>query len=75
MDHPDWNRTFEILSISRGVLRGLGFSVEQINSLTEEHMQAIAETLAENLLHGAGVDFHEEVKFLVSYYVGDIVEK
>jgi len=75
MDHPDWSRTFEILCISRLVLRDLGFHVEQINSLTEENMQAIAETLAENLLHGAGVDFHEEVKSLVSYYVGDIVEK
>ena len=75
MDSLNWNRKFEILSISRRVLRDLGFRVEQINSLTEEHMQALAETLAENLLHGAGVDFNEEVKSLVSYYVGEIVEK
>ena len=75
MDHPDWSRTFEILSISRLVLRDLGFHVEQINSLSEENMHALAETLAENLLHGAGVDFHEEVKSLVSYYAGEIVEK
>ena len=75
MDSLNWNRKFEILSISRRVLRDLGFRVEQINSLTEEHMQALAETLAENLLHGAGVDFNEEVKSLVSYYVGDMVEK
>ncbi len=75
MESLNWSRTFEILSISRRVLRDLGFRVEQINSLTEENMQAIAETLAENLVHGAGVDFHEEVKSLVSYYVGDMVEK
>ena len=70
MDSLDWNRKYEVLSISRLVLRDLGFRVEQINSLTEENMQAIAETLAENLLHGAGVDFNEEVQLLVSYYVG-----
>ena len=75
MDSLDWSCKYEVLSISRLVLRDLGFRVEQINSLTEENMQAIAETLAENLLHGAGVDFHEEVKSLVSYYVGEIVEK
>ena len=75
MDSLDWSKAYVVLSISRLVLRNLGFSVEQINSLTEENMQAIAETLAENLLHGAGVDFHEEVASLVSYYVGEMVEK
>jgi len=70
MDSLDWNRKYEVLSISRLVLRDLGFRVEQINSLTEENMQAIAETLAENLLHGAGVDFNEEVQLLVSCYAG-----
>ena len=72
MDALDWSRKFEILSISRLVLRDLGFTVEQINSLTEENMQAIAETLAENLLSAAGIDFNDEVKFLVSFYVGEV---
>jgi hypothetical protein len=75
MDNLKWSKKYEVLSISKLILRDLGFNVEQINSLTEENMQAIADTLAENLLHGAGVDFNEEVKFLVSYYVGEIVEK
>ena len=71
MDALDWSRKFEILSISRLVLRDLGFTVEQINALTDENMQAIAETLAENLLSAAGIDFNDEVKFLVSFYVGE----
>ncbi len=72
MDSLDWSRKFEILSISRLVLRDLGFTVEQINALTDENMQAIAETLAENLLSAAGIDFNDEVKFLVSFYVGEV---
>ena len=71
MDSFDWSRKFEILSISRLVLRDLGFTVEQINTLTDENMQAIAETLAENLLSAAGIDFNDEVKLLVSFYVGE----
>ena len=34
-------------------------------------MQAIAETLAENLLSAAGIDFNDEVKLLVCFYVGE----
>ena len=71
MNSLDWSKKYEVLSISRLVLRDLGFSIEQINSLTEENMQAIAETLAENLLSAAGIDFNDEVKFLVSFYVGE----
>jgi len=71
LDALDWSRKFEILSISRLVLRELGFTVEQINALTDENMQAIAETLAENLLSAAGIDFNDEVKLLVSFYVGE----
>jgi len=72
LDSLDWSRKFEILSISRLVLRDLGFTVEQINALTDENMQAIAETLAENLLSAAGIDFNDEVKLLVSFYVGEV---
>ena len=72
MDSLDWSRKFEILSISRLVLRDLGFTAEQINALTDENMQAIAETLAENLLSAAGIDFNDEVKLLVSFYVGEV---
>ena len=65
MDSLDWSRKFDILSISRLVLRDLGFSVEQIESLTVDDMQAIADTLQDNFLFAAGMDFNVEVKFVV----------
>ncbi len=68
MDNLDWNRTYHILSISRFVLRSLGFTTEQINLLSDEDMQAIAETLHENLLHAAGMDFNEEVRFVTRVF-------
>jgi uncharacterized ferredoxin-like protein len=54
-------RTYEIFSISRTLLRSLGFTDEQISLLSDEDMQAIAETQHENLLHAAGSDINEEV--------------
>ena len=65
MDSVDWSRTFDVFSISRLMLRDqFGFSTEQVASLTDEDMQAIADTLQENLLHAAGIDFNEEVRFV-----------
>ena len=71
MDSLEWSRKYEVLSISRLVLRDLGFTPQQINSLTQENMQAIAETLAENLLSAAGIDFNDELRLIVSFYVGE----
>lgn len=71
MNSLEWSKTYEVLSISRLVLRDLGFTVEQINSFTEENMQAIAETLAENLLSAAGIDFNDELRLIVSFYVDE----
>src|SRR2546421_3951051 len=69
MDSLDWSRKYDILSISRLVLRDeLGFSAEQIQSLSDDDMQAIAETLHENLLHAAGIDFTEEVRFVMRVF-------
>ena len=63
MDSLDWSRKYEVLSISRLALSLLGFSTEQINSLTDDDMQFIAETLHEQLdeaIHG----FTEQVEFV-----------
>jgi hypothetical protein len=71
LDSLKWSKTYDVQSISRLVVRDLGFTVAQINSLTEENMHAIAETLAENLLSAAGIDFNDELRLIVSFYVGE----
>ena len=72
MDSLDWSRTYAVLSISRLVLRDhLGFSTEHVTSLTDEDMQTIADILHENLLHAAGMDFAEEVKFVTSVFLAE----
>jgi hypothetical protein len=72
MDSLDWSRTYAVLSISRLVLRDqLGFSTEQVVSLTDEEMQAIADILQENLLHAAGIDFAEEVRFVTRVFFAE----
>jgi len=42
-DSLAWSKKFEVLSISRLTLRSLGFTKEQITSLTDEEIQAIAD--------------------------------
>ena len=60
MDSLDWSRKYEVLSISRLYLSSLGFSNEQINRLTDEDMQRIADILqAQRFEHG----FDEDAKF------------
>jgi hypothetical protein len=67
MDSLDWSRKFEVLSISRLYLHhALGFSFEAVQSLTDEDMQAIADTVRDNILFVAGMSFDEEVRFLVA---------
>ena len=65
-----WSRKYEILSMSRLVLRDLGFSVEQINSLSDEDMQAIADGLQEQLSKAVG-GLAPSLKFLVSLYIAE----
>jgi ribosomal protein S13 len=62
LDSLAWSRKYEVLSISRVVLHSYGFSTEQINSLTDEEMQRVAETLNNAYFIG----FEEDVKFEVS---------
>ncbi len=76
MDSLDWYRTYAVLSISRLVLRDhFGFSNEQVTSLTNEEMQAIADILQKNLLHAAGMDFAEEVRFVTSVFLAEQKEE
>jgi hypothetical protein len=73
LDSLDWSQTFAVLSISRPVLRDhLGFSTEQVTSLTDEDMQCIADMLQDNLLHAAGIDFAEEVRFVTSVFLAEL---
>ena len=44
----------------------LGFTTEQINSLTEEDMQRIADIVRENILFASGMNFAEEVRFVAA---------
>ena len=61
MDSLDWSKKYEALSISRLYLSSLGFSNEQINSLTDADMQRIAEKLNNDYFIG----FEEDTKFIV----------
>jgi len=62
LESLDWSRKFEILSISRLVLRDqLGFTTAQVNALTDEDMQRIAEIVAAEY---SGHKFDEDVKFV-----------
>jgi hypothetical protein len=61
MDSLDWSRKYEVLSISRLDLRSSGLSTEQINSLTDEDMEQIAEELSNRYLLN---DFEEVVLFV-----------
>jgi len=68
MDSLEWSKQFEVLSLSRLYLQSLGFSLEGINSLTDEDMQHIAEDLQNGML----ISFTQDVRFLVAC---EIVEK
>ena len=62
MDSLDWSKKYEVLSISRVYLRSLGFTNEEINSLSDDDMQRIAEKLNNDYFIG----FEEHVKFVVA---------
>jgi len=68
MDPLEWSKKFEVLSLSRLYLHSLGFSLEGINSLTDEDMQYIADDLQNGML----ISFAEDVRFIVAC---EIVEK
>jgi len=55
-----WKRTFPILVISRAYLNAIGLSVAQVNSLTDEEMERIADIL---IAHHFDSEFDEDVVF------------
>ena len=61
MDSLEWSRTYVILSISRLYLSSLGFTTEQIQALSNEDMQRIADTINNRSF----LYFAEDVKFAV----------
>jgi len=61
LDSLGWSKKYEVLSISRLYLRSLGFTNEQINSLSDDDMERIAEKLNNDYFIG----FEEDVKFIV----------
>ena len=61
MDSLGWSKKYEVLSISRLYLSSLGFTNEQINSLSDDDMERIAEKLNNDYFIG----FEEDVKFIV----------
>ena len=65
MDSLDWSKKYEVLSISRLYLRSLGFSNEEIESLSDDDMQRIAEKLNNDYFIG----FEEDVKFVVTHEI------
>ena len=67
MDSLDWSKKYEVLSISRLYLRSLGFSNEEIESLSDDDMQRIAEKLNNDYF----IEFEEHVKFIVAHEIAE----
>ncbi len=67
MDAPDWSKPFEVAVVTRGDLTEVGLSPQQIDSLTDEEMQEIAQIMA-NLYceNGYWQDLEEAVFRLLS---------
>ena len=61
LDSLDWSKKYEVLSMSRLYLSSLGFTNEQINALSDEDMQRIADTVNNRTF----LFFEEDVKFAV----------
>jgi hypothetical protein len=61
MDSLDWSRKYEVLSISRLDLSSSGLTAEQVNQLSDEDMEQIAEELSNRYLLN---DFDEDVLFV-----------
>ena len=57
----DWSKKYEVLSMSRLYLSSLGFTNEQVNALSHEDMQRIADTVNNRTF----LFFEEDVKFAV----------
>ena len=67
MDSLAWSKTYEVLAISRLYLASLGFTTEQITSLTDDDMARIAEKLNNDYF----IDFEEHVKFVIDHEIAE----
>jgi hypothetical protein len=61
VDSLDWSRKYEVLSISRLDLSSSGLTAGQINQLSDEDMEQIAEEISNRYLLN---DFEEDVLFV-----------
>lgn len=61
MDSLDWTRKYEVLSISRLDLSSSGLTTEQVNQLSDEDLEQIAEELSNRYLLD---DFEDDVLFV-----------
>ncbi len=61
MDTPDWNRRYEVLSMSRADLSSFGLSDAQIKRLSDADMEHVAQQLRNQYIPA---DFPEDVVFL-----------
>jgi hypothetical protein len=66
-DSLDWSKQYVVLGISRLYLNALRFSVAEINLLTDEDMQ----TIADDLRNGLEIAFDEDVITAVSVVLED----
>ena len=70
MDSLDWSKKYEVLSISRlDLVHQLGFSTEQITSLTDADMEQLAERL--QVLYFRTI-FDEYVRFITATMLVEI---
>lgn len=67
MDASYWTKKFEVLSISRFVLRDAGLTPEQINTLSDQDMKAIASQL--NL--SASIELYEHIRNIAGLYLAE----
>ncbi len=67
MDSLPWSKEYPILAINRLYLHHtLGFSQEQIATLSDEEMSRIAERVYEQVFASFTDDFDEAVRFIVA---------
>lgn len=65
MDSLDWSKKYDVLSFSRLTLSSLGFTNDQINSLSDEEIERIAERLQAQYL----TVFYEKLWFTVDLHL------
>jgi hypothetical protein len=69
-DAADWSKKYEVLSVSRLFLSSLGFTNEQIMSLSEEDLHIIADWLAE-LYVSPTHEYEQEARFITAIVLAE----